>query len=381
MRTTGTHDTRQVYVNILDSFKNPKLCRALLDQIKHELTGPFTFMEVCGTHTVAIFQSGLRTLLPESVTHLSGPGCPVCVTHESEVAAFIDLAGRDNVIVATFGDLMRVPGPKGANLKNAQAAGARIEVVYSPHDALKLAADNPGDKVVFLGVGFETTAPTIAATIKMAKAQGLTNFHVLSFHKLVPPALRALLAESSDDPDAAGIDGFLMPGHVSLIIGLQPYQFVADEFKIPCAIGGFDPADILQALLMMIQQKNEGKPRVANAYTRAVTDEGNPKAREILYEVFQPADALWRGIGTIPDSGLVFTDAYEHFDALKALDLTIPDAPPLAGCKCGDVLRGRMQPNQCPLFAKACTPAKPVGPCMVSTEGSCAAYFKYNLEG
>ncbi|MFV0422574.1 hydrogenase formation protein HypD [Oleidesulfovibrio sp.] len=361
-------------MNFSNAFKDPALCRGLLDRLHAEIDGPLRFMEVCGTHTVAIFQSGLRPLLPEQVVHVSGPGCPVCVTHESEIAAYLELAERDKVIIATFGDLMRVPGPKGHNLKSAQAAGARIEIVYSPFDALALAGSNPDSTVVFLGIGFETTTPTVAATIKMAKQQELKNFQVLSFHKLVPPALGALLT----DPDCA-VDAFLLPGHVSTILGTAPYNFVAEEFRTPGVVAGFDPADILQALLLMVEMRKRGEYAITNQYSRAVSDNGNPKAREIMYEVFKPADALWRGIGTIPDSGLVFTDEYKQFDAMEQQSITLKEMPNTPGCKCGEVLKGKMQPDQCPLFAKGCTPARPVGPCMVSTEGSCAAYFKYNI--
>lgn len=361
--------------SIWDGFKDPELCRGLLSKIESELKSPLRFMEVCGTHTVSIFQSGLNSLFPKDIVHVSGPGCPVCVTHESEVALYLQLAGMDNVILATFGDLLRVPGPKGANLKSAKADGARVEIIYSPSDAVKLAQDNPDALVVFLGIGFETTAPTVAATIKIAKAQGVENFTILSFHKLVPPALQGLLAGGDVD-----IDAFILPGHVSVIIGLEPYQFLAKEYNVPSVITGFDPLDILQALLSVVQQHAAGKAEALNLYGRAVSDKGNPKALEILYEVFEPADALWRGIGMIPGSGLVVREEYEQFDAMKRLGVTLPDTKPLPGCKCGDVLKGKMRPDECPLFRKACTPANPVGPCMVSTEGSCAAYFKYKLD-
>ena len=362
-------------MNSFDAFKDPALCRALLARLTEEATEPLRFMEVCGTHTVAIFQSGLRGLLPRTITHLTGPGCPVCVTHESEVAAFLDLAGRDGVIVATFGDLMRVPGPGGANLKTAQADGARVEVVYSPMDALALAAAKPDSTVVFLGVGFETTAPTVAATIKVAKEQNQHNFKVLSFHKLVPPALAVLLA----DPDTH-IDAFILPGHVSAIIGAKPYAFVADEYQVPAVITGFEPLDILSALRDIVAMRRDGRPAIHNTYTRVVAEDGNPVARAVMDEVFAPADALWRGLGTIPQSGLAIRDAYADFDAFAALGLTLKETPPLAGCRCGEVLKGKLPPDKCPLFAKACTPATPVGPCMVSTEGGCAAYYKYRLD-
>lgn len=361
------------------AFADPALCRGLLDTLRRELDGPLRFMEVCGTHTVAIFRSGLRSLLPEEITHLSGPGCPVCVTHDREIAACMDLAGKQGVVVATFGDLMRVPGPGGKTLKQAKAEGAQVEVVYSPLDALTLAAERKDSTVVFLGVGFETTAPTVAATVRMAKARGLANFSALTFHKLVPPALDALLAEG-DGPAGTGIDAFLLPGHVSTILGVEPYRFVAERYGKPGVVGGFDPADILQSLILMIRMRKTGAPDIKNQYSRAVDDHGNPRARDILFDVFEPADALWRGIGPIPRSGLAMRDAYAPWDAWKRFSLSLPDVPEIRGCKCGDVLKGRLSPNGCPLFGKACTPASPVGPCMVSTEGSCAAYFKYNPE-
>lgn len=356
------------------AFQDPQLCRGLLQRLERALDGrSMRFMEVCGTHTVAIFQSGLRSLLPASVTHLSGPGCPVCVTHDAEVAAFLDLAGRDRVIVATFGDLLRVPGPGGRSLKHAQAQGARVEIVYSPLDALSLAAANPNDTVVFLGIGFETTAPTVAATLLTARWRKIENFCVLSLHKLVPPALRALLDDAS-----CAVEAFLLPGHVSTILGLQPYGFLASEYHVPGVVGGFEPADILLALCLMAEQLRDKAPAVVNAYPRAVDDTGNPKARALLEQFFQPADALWRGLGRIPQSGLALRPEYADLDAMARLDLRLPEVASLPGCRCGDVLKGRIAPPACPLFGKKCTPATPVGPCMVSTEGSCAAYFKYS---
>lgn len=362
------------------AFADPALCRGLLETLEAELDGPFRFMEVCGTHTVSIFRSGLRSLLPEGVIHLSGPGCPVCVTHDREIAAAMALAGRDGVTIATFGDLMRVPGPGGASLKSAKAEGAQVEIVYSPLDALALARREKDRTVVFLGVGFETTAPTVAATMRMARAEGLTNFAVLAFHKLVPPALDALLAESGGAAQGTGIDGFLLPGHVSTIIGVEPYRFMADRYHKPGVVGGFDPADILQSLILLIRMRKSKTPDIINQYSRAVSDQGNPRAREMLFEVFEASDALWRGIGLIRQSGLAVRDAYAAYDARRRFSLELPDVPEIRGCKCGEVLKGRLAPDGCPLFGKTCTPASPVGPCMVSTEGSCAAYFKYGVE-
>jgi hydrogenase expression/formation protein HypD len=358
---------------LFDNFKDPELCKALLGRIHAELDGELRFMEVCGTHTVSIFRSGVRSLLSDKVVHLSGPGCPVCVTHDSEVAAFLELAGK-NAVIATFGDLMRVPGPDKKTLKAAQAEGARVKVVYSPFDALKIARDNPGDKVVFLGVGFETTAPAIAATVKVAREQGLSNFSVLCFHKLVPPALEALVG----DPELK-VQAFLLPGHVSAIIGVEPYRFLAEKHGLPAVVAGFEPVDILQALHLFVTMRNEGRVEVVNAYKRVVSDGGNPKAVSVMNEVFRPTDALWRGIGVIPGSGLAMRDEYEAFDAMRVFGMSLREVPDIKGCRCGDVLKGKMSPEKCPLFGKACTPAAPVGPCMVSTEGSCAAYYKYKV--
>jgi len=360
---------------LLEKFRDPELSRKLLDKMRGDLKDDLRFMEVCGTHTVAIFQSGLRSLLPEKIVHMSGPGCPVCVTHESEVNAFLDLALNDKVIMATFGDLMRVPGDKGRNLKKAVADGAQVKVVYSPFDTLKLAQENPDTLVVFIGVGFETTAPTIAGTMKMARQQGIENLRILCFHKTVPPALDALLAD-----DAINIDGFILPGHVSAIIGTEPYDFIAEKYGKSAVVTGFEPLDILQSLTQMIEWRNRGEAYVVNNYTRIVGENGNPKAMEIMYEVFEPCDALWRGIGLIPGSGLEIRPEWALFDAKKEFGIVIEEGPALKGCKCGDILKGIKQPDECPLFGKPCTPANPVGPCMVSTEGSCAAYYKYKLD-
>lgn len=377
--------------NSKQTFNNPELCARLLERIR-EFSTPFRFMEVCGTHTVALFRSGVASLLPANITHLSGPGCPVCVTHDSEITAMLDLAGRDNVHVLTFGDLMRVPGPNRMTLKQAKAEGARVDIVYSPLEGLDIAAADTGTTVVFLGVGFETTSPAVAATVLEAQRRGLKNFTVLSCHKLVPPALHALLAPAPDtvSPLArpaleqktalhTGIDGFILPGHVSTILGADAYQFLANTYKKPAVVTGFEAADLLQAMLQLLQMQAEGKPAVLNEYKRAVQQSGNPKAREILFKVFKISDALWRGLGGIANSGLCFTDEFAEFDAARRLDVTFKDAAPPKGCLCGAVLAGQIQPPACPLFGKACVPQNPVGPCMVSTEGSCAAYYNYAL--
>ena len=355
-----------------NAFRDPALCRPLLERLGASLTRPLRFMEVCGTHTVAIFQSGLRSLLPKDIAHLSGPGCPVCVTHDSEIAAFLKLAGKDGVIIASFGDLLRVPGPDRRSLKHAMAEGARVEVVYSSLEALALAGNNKNDTVVFLGIGFETTAPTVAAALQIARREGLKNFTVLCLHKLVPPALRYLLSNAG-----CAVDAFLLPGHVSTVLGITPYRFLAEEFHTPGIAAGFDPADILLALCLMAEQRTANHYKVVNAYRRAAADDGNPKARAVLEEVFLPSDALWRGIGSIPQSGLALAPDYEDMDAFARFGLSLPEVAPIPGCRCGEVLSGRMNPPECPLFGGACTPAQPVGPCMVSAEGSCAAYYTY----
>ena len=360
-------------MNAEERARDPALCRTLLERLQ-ELLGdrPLRFMEVCGTHTVAIFQSGLARLLPANLTHLSGPGCPVCVTHDSEVAAFLELAENPQVLLATFGDLLRVPGPEGKSLKHARANGANISIVYSPMEALTLAEKTPQKTVVFLGIGFETTAPTVAATLLLAKERKLSNFTVLSLHKLVPPVLKTLLDDSS-----CQVDAFLLPGHVSTIIGLAPYAFLARDYGVPGVVSGFEPADILLALCELAKARKDGTACVRNAYPRGVADSGNPRACALMHQVFEPKDALWRGLGSIPQSGLGIRQALADFDAAVRFDLSLKEVKPIAGCRCGDVLKGMIRPAECPLFGRRCTPQAPVGPCMVSTEGSCAAWYKY----
>lgn len=350
-----------------------KVCAGLINRLKLALNGqPLRFMEVCGTHTTAIFQTGLRAMLPPEVTHLSGPGCPVCVTHEAEVETFLMLAEEPGIIIATFGDLIRVPGANGNSLKNAAANGSRIEIVYSPLDAVRLAEINPDREVIFLGAGFETTAPATAAAVLTATRKKLKNFSILSLHKLVPPALVSLLREED-----SGIDAFLLPGHVAAITGLAPFAFLPAQFGLSGAVAGFEPVDMLLALCELAEARRAGQPILKNCYERAVSANGNPRARQLMEMVFEPANALWRGLGKLPDSGLRFRAEFRDYDALEKFTVNLPESQPLPGCKCGDILKGRLAPPRCPLFGKKCTPATPVGPCMVSTEGSCAAYYKY----
>lgn len=329
-------------------------------------------MEVCGTHTVAISRFGLRSALPQNLTLLSGPGCPVCVTANSDIDIAIALSKRKDTIFTTFGDMMKVPGSY-TTLAKEKAAGADIRVCYSTLDALKVAAENPDKTIIFFGVGFETTTPTVAMSLIEAKRRNVQNYFVFSAHKVVPPAMKALL-----DLGEVRLDGFICPGHVSTIIGTRPYEFVARDYKIPCVITGFEPIDILQSILMLVEQAEAGVARVDNQYSRVVRTEGNPIALQAIDEVFEAGDSNWRGIGVIPGSGLKLRAKYEDFDAARFLaSVEIPPTKEPVGCQCGEILRGIKFPHECRLFAKACTPEDPVGPCMVSSEGACAAYYRY----
>lgn len=341
------------------------------DEIARLCTRPVRLMEVCGTHTVAIFKAGIRQLLPPHVELVSGPGCPVCVTPNEYLDTAVAYSRQPGVIITTFGDMLRVPG-SSSSLAAEKAAGADIRIVYSPLDSLPIAAAHPDKKVIFLAVGFETTAPTAAATVLAAEQAGLANFFVLSAHKLVPPALRALLTAGD-----VQVDGLILPGHVSAIIGEEPYKFLAAEYRAPAVIAGFEPLDILRAVWRLAVQISSGQPALENEYRAVVRPGGNPAARAVLARVYGEADAAWRGIGVIPGSGLAVTAAYRRFDALASLPVAVEETKDHAGCRCGEVLRGVAKPADCPLFGTACTPELPVGSCMVSVEGTCAAWYKY----
>lgn len=334
--------------------------------------GRVNFMEVCGTHTMAIAASGMRRLFPRELRMLSGPGCPVCVTSQGDIDRVLALAAVPGVIIATFGDMLKVKGSAGRDLHSMREAGADIRVVYSPLDAVQLAAFEPGREVVFIGVGFETTAPVVAGAVARAKKAGLKNFSSTAFFKLVPPALELLLS----DPENR-IHGFMLPGHVSAIIGLEPYRFVAEKYKVPCVVTGFEPLDILAGINMLLRQLAAGKALVEDEYFRAVRAGGNPAALKLMRKVFRVTDASWRAIGTVKATGLSFSKAYERFDAVKRFKIPYSDAPEPKGCLCGKILLGKALPPDCPLFGRACTPSSAVGPCMVSSEGACAAWFKY----
>ena len=355
----------------LSQFKDPKLARGLIDSISALAPKQATLMEVCGTHTVAIARNGIRALMPEGTRLASGPGCPVCVTSNHDIDTVIALARVENVTIATFGDMTRVPGSTSSLLKE-QAAGRSIQIVYSPLDALKLAQDNPEREIVFVGVGFETTTPLVAMSIKRAKAMGLKNFSVFAAHKNMPGALETIV----NDPEL-NVDALILPGHVSTIIGMEPYRFLAEKYGIAGVITGFEPVDVLQGIAMIMRQLHEGRAEIEIAYARGVMAEGNPTAMAAIDEVFETCPAIWRGLGEIPDSGYRIRPEFAEFDAVLRFDPEIEPTQDPKGCRCGDVLRGIMAPNECPLFRKVCSPENPVGPCMVSSEGSCAAYYRY----
>lgn len=355
------------------AYGDPAAVQALAARIRRaaeRLPRPVTFMEVCGTHTHAFAAAGLRRLLPANVRLISGPGCPVCVTPVGYVDTAEALARRPRTLVCTFGDLMRVPSSR-ASLERVQAETGAVRVVYSPRDAVLLARDDPGQTVVFLGIGFETTVPTVAAALAEAEAAGVGNFLVLSGHKVMPPPLRALAA----DPEVR-LDGLLCPGHVSVITGARAYRFLADEFALGCAVVGFAPTDVLRGVLALVEQAVAGRPAVANLYGRVVSDDGNLTAWALVERFFQPAGAVWRGLGEIAGSGLALRPEWSARDASR-LGVEVGDPVEPAGCRCGEVLKGVIDPPACPLFATACDPSAPVGACMVSSEGTCAAWYRH----
>lgn len=366
----------------LDEFRKRELAEKLLPKIEELAREPVNIMDVCGTHTVAIFRHGIKDMLPANITLLSGPGCPVCVTPPSEIDKAIVLSRQPGVLLVTFGDMMRVPG-NFSRLENERARGAQIKVVYSVQEALNLAMKYPLLKVVFLAIGFETTSPTVASVIMEAYRQNILNLFFLNAHKLIPPAMGALL-----DSKEINIHGFLCPGHVSTIIGSRPYEFIPQDYGIPCVISGFEPLDILQSIYLLLKQRTEGEAKVEIQYQRCVKPEGNIVAQQVLQEVFEIDGSFWRGLGYIPRSGLKLREKYAHLDVERAFDLDslLPKEIPqdvreeTAGCLCGEILRGTESPPQCPLFATTCTPYHPVGACMVSSEGTCATYYKYHYK-
>jgi hydrogenase expression/formation protein HypD len=360
-------------MNELVGFGDPAAVRALVARIARtaeRLPRRVTLMEVCGTHTHAIAAAGIRRLLPANVRLIAGPGCPVCVTPVEYVDRAEALARRADTIVCTFGDLMRVPSSTGS-LEATCAGGGDVRVVYSPRDALQIVREHASKTVVFLGVGFETTVPTIAAALAEAEADGQANFLVLSGHKTMPAPLRVLAA----DPEVK-VDAFLLPGHVSVIIGARAYAFLAAEYGKPAAIVGFTPTDVLRGIEALVTSLADARPEVINLYRRAVSDEGNVTARAAVARFFQASDAVWRGFGAIPASGLALRPGYAHRDA-ERIEVALPEPVEPAGCRCGEVLKGVIDPPECPLFGVSCTPSAAIGACMVSSEGTCAAWYRH----
>jgi len=371
----------------LRELRDGKNVRGLAHRIS-ELCPPssLALMEVCGTHTMAIARYGLRDLLPGNLRLISGPGCPVCVTPNALIDAVIELSTCPGTVITTFGDMMRVPGSEldrrsaqsarsarsARSLEERRAGGADVRVVYSPHETLRMAEDEVGKNFIFVSVGFETTTPGTALCVLEAAQRGISNVHFITANRLVIPALTHL-CESKD----TRIDGFLLPGHVSVVIGSDAYSPVAEKYKIPCVVAGFEPVDILMAVYETVRMITAGEHSVGNAYSRAVAPAGNTKALEVMRRVFTEVDAAWRGLGEIPASGLALRDEFAGYDALKKFGVELREAKDPAGCRCGDVLKGVILPPECKLFGTRCTPVNPVGPCMVSSEGSCAAYYKY----
>jgi hydrogenase expression/formation protein HypD len=348
-----------------------KILTGELAEIVDGLDRPMLLMEVCGTHTVSAFRGGVHSLMPKNVRLVSGPGCPVCVTAQRYIDALIGLGRRADVTLATYGDMLRVAG-EGGSLELARSEGADVRVITSSMDAVEIAAAEPDRQIVFAAVGFETTAPASAAAVLAAERQGLANFTVLPCHKLVLPAMRALLA----DPEGR-VEGFLCPGHVSVVLGAQAYRPVVEDHGKPCVVAGFEPLMIMDGILHLARQVAAGEARLENRYPEVVSDAGNPHAMALIEKVFTPGDSAWRALGEIPLSGLDLRQEYARFDAFERFDIELGEDHEPPGCRCGDVISGKCEPVDCKLFGTTCTPVFPVGPCMVSSEGSCQAWFKY----
>jgi len=354
---------------MIDGFRDAGICKSLLEQIKNEASGTYTFMEVCGSHTMAIARFGIKSILPENIQLVSGPGCPVCVTPQCEIDALFDIAEKDAVI-ATFGDMMRVPGKNGQSLQKMKSEGADVKIVFSPLDTIKI-AENTDREVVFVGIGFETTTPAVAELALTAKKKDIKNISITPYNKTMPEVLGLLLADKR-----LKINGFICPGHVTAVTGLSLYKPVT-EAGMAAVVTGFEPVDILSSILEMIRQVNSGRYSAVNKYSRVVADEGNKKARQLIDEVYEKQGCWWRGIGYIENSGLAFRNKYKDFDAFSKFQVTLTGDQETEGCACGDVLKGYIRPDDCGLFRTVCTPENPVGPCMVSSEGACAAFYRY----
>jgi hydrogenase expression/formation protein HypD len=357
----------------IDEYRDKGKVMALADQLKRLSPKPIRIMEVCGGHTMAIQRFGIPALLPETIELVSGPGCPVCVTSRAYIDRAIAYSRIPDVIITTYGDLIRVPG-SSSTLDREKAAGADIRIVYSILDALMIAKQNRSKKIVFLGIGFETTSPASAAGIVKAQMAGLFNFFVYSAHKIMPPPMAALIDEG------VNINGYIGPGHVSCITGSHIFDFIPKKYGLGVVISGFEPLDLLQSIYMLVNQHQNNQASVEIQYSRAVKPEGNPKAIEMLDEVFELRNDWWRGLGTLHQSGYGIREKYADFDAEKKIEVEVEPTREDKGCLCGIVLKGQARPSDCKLFGKACTPSEPVGACMVSNEGACAAYYQYNKD-
>jgi hydrogenase expression/formation protein HypD len=359
----------------IDEFNDPELARRLLDDIHSTVTRPWSMMEICGGQTHSIIRHGIDQLLPESVELIHGPGCPVCVTPLEMIDKALEIASRPEVIFCSFGDMLRVPGT-GQDLFRVRSAGGDVRVVYSPLDALDIAQRNPDRQVVFFGIGFETTAPANAMTVHQARKLGIRNFSLLVSHVRVPPAVEAIMRSPS-----CRVQAFLAAGHVCSVMGMAEYPALADRFRVPIVVTGFEPLDILEGVRRTVRQLERGEHRVDNAYPRAVRPEGNPAALRMLKEVFEVTDRTWRGIGTIPASGWRLSEAFREYDAEYRFQVTDVTTCEPGECRSGEVLQGLIKPNECAAFGTTCTPRTPLGATMVSSEGACAAYFLYRRLG
>ncbi len=356
----------------IDEFRNPEIVKKLVRQIRETVTRPWVIMEICGGQTHSILKNGIDQLLPKEIELVHGPGCPVCVTPLEMIDQAIAIAGRPDVIFTSFGDMLRVPGTD-KDLFKVRSEGGDVRMVYSPLEALKIARDNPDKEVVFFAVGFETTAPGNAMAVYQAAQEGLTNFSELVSHVLVPPAMRALLESPSNR-----VQGYLAAGHVCAVMGLKEYEPIAERYRVPIVATGFEAVDILKGILATVQQLEKGEHEVENQYGRAVSWEGNPAAKQIMSEVYEICDRKWRGIGTIPSSGMCLKEKYASFNAALKFDVGGIRTEEPAICISGEILQGLKKPNECPAFGKECTPQHPLGATMVSSEGACAAYWKYH---
>ena len=357
-------------MKFIDEFRDKSLVLELAGKIRKISKKPVVLMEVCGGHTMAIRRFGIPSLLPSNIKLLSGPGCPVCVTSRRYIDQAVAYARRNDIIIATYGDLIRVPGST-SSLAGERGKGADIRVVYSTLDAIEMARQNPGKSLIFLGIGFETTTPSSAIAIKEAQKSGTDNFFLFSAHKLMPPAMAALIDEGIK------IDGYIGPGHVTAIAGADMYQELAEKYRLAIVVSGFEPVDLMQTIYMLVRQVESDEPKVEVQYRRAVTAKGNPAAKRIVSEVFEPRDDWWRGLGILKDSGLGIKPAFAQYDAEKQIEVKVEETIEPKGCICGEVLKGIRSPLECKLFARTCTPSSPVGACMVSNEGACQAFYRY----